>query len=113
MRARPLVATHSPPDPRKAVSTTPRTESGRGLSSPAAATAATLREEAARLAGQLDALNQLRRQGPYTVLLLEDVARRLGVDEVPTLHQAMEVELAGRSVTKGDPLFPRADLKAG
>jgi len=43
---------------------------------------------------------------------MEELARRLGVEVVPTLHQALELELAGRAVTRGDPLFPRADLQA-
>jgi len=42
---------------------------------------------------------------------MEEMARCLGVEEVPTLGGALSLELAGRSVTKGDPLFPRADLK--
>ena len=41
---------------------------------------------------------------------MEDLARRVGVGQVPTLSGALTEPLAGRSVTKGEPLFPRADL---
>ncbi len=41
---------------------------------------------------------------------MEDLAQRLGIDEVPTLNGALTETLAGRTVTRGDPLFPRADL---
>ena len=42
---------------------------------------------------------------------MEDLAGRLGVEEVPTLSGALELDLAGRSVTRGEPLFPRPDLQ--
>ncbi len=42
---------------------------------------------------------------------MEELARSLGVDEVPTLEGALSLELSGRQVVKGEPLFPRADLK--
>lgn len=42
---------------------------------------------------------------------MEELARRLGVDTVPTLDESLSLELSGRSVMRGDPLFPRADLK--
>ncbi|MFC1575647.1 methionine--tRNA ligase [Gemmatimonadota bacterium] len=48
---------------------------------------------------------------PILPLKMADLARRLGVGEVPTLEEALELELAGRQVTRGDPLFPRADLQ--
>ncbi len=37
------------------------------------------------------------------------LAERLGLDRVPTLDEAVALEMTGRSVTPGDPLFPRAD----
>lgn len=43
---------------------------------------------------------------------MADLSSRLGVREVPTLPEAMELELAGREVIQGSPLFPRADLLA-
>lgn len=42
---------------------------------------------------------------------MEELARRLGVEEVPTLGNALSEELAGRTVARGDPLFPRDDLQ--
>jgi methionyl-tRNA synthetase len=44
---------------------------------------------------------------------MADLSSRLGIREVPTLREALEVELAGRKVVQGDPLFPRADLRGG
>ncbi len=41
---------------------------------------------------------------------MEELARRLGAESIPTLEGALSETLAGRSVTRGDPLFPRADL---
>ncbi len=40
---------------------------------------------------------------------MEELARRLGLDGVPRLDDSLTVPLAGRSVAKGDPLFPRVD----
>jgi methionyl-tRNA synthetase len=40
----------------------------------------------------------------------EDLARRLGLERVPTLDEALIVDLSGRTVTRGEPLFPRPDL---
>jgi len=40
---------------------------------------------------------------------MEELARRLGLEGVPTLDEAGRVVLAGRPVAKGDPLFPRTD----
>lgn len=37
-----------------------------------------------------------------------ELADRLALERVPTLHEARTVPLAGRAVRKGDPLFPRA-----
>ncbi len=44
---------------------------------------------------------------------MTELASRLGVKEVPTLREALDLELASRGVVQGSPLFPRADLKAG
>lgn len=41
---------------------------------------------------------------------MEELAGRLGVENIPTLEGALSETLAGRSVTRGDPLFPRPDL---
>jgi methionyl-tRNA synthetase len=41
---------------------------------------------------------------------MEEMARRLGVEDIPTLEGSLGENLTGRAVTKGDPLFPRADL---
>ena len=38
-----------------------------------------------------------------------DKMDELGLDSVPRLDEAVSVSLAGRSVRKGDPLFPRVD----
>jgi methionyl-tRNA synthetase len=38
---------------------------------------------------------------------MDDLSRRLGLDGVPTLEAALSTPVAGRKVTKGDPLFPR------
>ncbi len=40
---------------------------------------------------------------------MEVLANRLGLDRVPTLDEAVTVEISGRSVAKGDPLFPRVE----
>ncbi len=41
---------------------------------------------------------------------MAEMAQSLGVEEVPTLDEVLTLELAGRKVTRGEPLFPRADL---
>jgi len=41
---------------------------------------------------------------------MEELAKRLGVENIPTLDGALSEALTGRSVTRGDPLFPRPDL---
>jgi methionyl-tRNA synthetase len=48
---------------------------------------------------------------PIMPAKMEDLAHRLGVEEVPTLNGALAENLAGRSVVRGDPLFPRAELQ--
>lgn len=40
---------------------------------------------------------------------MEELASRLGLDSVPRLDESVSISLAGRSVRKGDPLFPRVD----
>ena len=40
---------------------------------------------------------------------MELLADRLGLDGVPTLQEAVTTVMAGRSVTPGNPLFPRVD----
>jgi methionyl-tRNA synthetase len=41
---------------------------------------------------------------------MDELARSLGVEGVPTLDEALSMEMAGKAVTRGDPLFPRTDL---
>jgi methionyl-tRNA synthetase len=41
---------------------------------------------------------------------MADLAERLSLDEVPTIEESTRVPMAGREVSKGDPLFPRKDL---
>jgi methionyl-tRNA synthetase len=48
---------------------------------------------------------------PFMPERMEELTRRLGVGEVPTLEGALVLDLAGRSVRRGDPLFPRPDLR--
>jgi methionyl-tRNA synthetase len=43
---------------------------------------------------------------------MEELAGRVGIEEIPTLAGSLLETLAGRPVTRGDPLFPRADLIA-
>ena len=47
---------------------------------------------------------------PVAPETMHDLAVRLGLDEVPTLDEAVAVPVSGRSVEKGQPLFPRVDL---
>jgi methionyl-tRNA synthetase len=47
---------------------------------------------------------------PVAPAKCEELARRLGLDAVPTLAESLDVELSGRTVSRGDPLFPRPDL---
>lgn len=46
---------------------------------------------------------------PVAPSKMAELAGRLGLDAVPTLAEARALSLAGRSVIKGDPLFPRVD----
>ncbi len=47
---------------------------------------------------------------PILPVKMEDLAGRLGLEGVPTLDELGALELEGRSVQKGEPLFPRPDL---
>jgi len=47
---------------------------------------------------------------PATPIKMDELARRLGLDGVPTLTAARGVALAGRPVNMGDPLFPKVEL---
>ncbi len=46
---------------------------------------------------------------PVAPAKMSELADRLGLEGVPTLAAARSIHLAGRSVTKGDPLFPKVD----
>jgi methionyl-tRNA synthetase len=46
---------------------------------------------------------------PVAPARMAELAGRLGLDDVPTLAAAREVRLAGRTVTRGEPLFPRVE----
>ena len=48
---------------------------------------------------------------PFMPTKMVELVRRLGVGQVPTLEEALELDLAGRTVHRGDPLFPRPDLR--
>ena len=67
--------------------------------------AADLDETLATLARSLTVLTALFL--PVTPEKMADLARRLGLDQVPTLKQAASIALAGRRVEVGPPLFPR------
>lgn len=69
--------------------------------------AAELDETLATLARVLVALCALFQ--PVAPEKMADLAGRLGLASVPTLREAREVGVAGRSVEKGEPLFPRVE----
>ena len=46
---------------------------------------------------------------PVAPQKMAELAARLGLGTVPTLDEALTVSLAGRTVSKGNPLFPRVD----
>jgi methionyl-tRNA synthetase len=48
---------------------------------------------------------------PFMPGKMGELCRRLGVEEVPTLAESLELDLAGRAVSRGAPLFPRPDLR--
>lgn len=72
---------------------------------------ADLDETLATLARALTALCALFQ--PVAPSKMAELAQRLGLDGVPTLEKARSIQLAGRSVTKGDPLFPRVEPSWG
>lgn len=63
----------------------------------------------ASLARVLTALSALFQ--PAAPRRMADLAARLGLDEVPTLEMSRSVPLAGHTVRKGQPLFPRQDTR--
>jgi len=71
------------------------------------ALAPALDETLATLARVLTALCALLE--PVAPARMAELAARLGLDRVPDLEEAREVPLAGRTVRKGDPLFPKVD----
>ena len=46
---------------------------------------------------------------PVAPKKMGELAVRLGLDGVPTLDEAVAMRMSGRSVSTGDPLFPRVD----
>ena len=46
---------------------------------------------------------------PVTPVKMGELAERLGLTGVPTLDEVSTVSLAGRTVAKGAPLFPRVE----
>lgn len=70
-------------------------------------TAADLDETLATLARALATLAALFQ--PVAPAKMAELARRLGLDRVPTLTEAGTVALGGRRVSIGDPLFPRTN----
>jgi methionyl-tRNA synthetase len=47
---------------------------------------------------------------PVAPAKMADLAKRLGLEGIPTLEKSGSVELSGRRVARGEPLFPRADI---
>ncbi len=47
---------------------------------------------------------------PVVPAKMAELAGSLGLDRIPSIQESLEIPLAGRSLTKGPPLFPRADL---
>ncbi len=76
-----------------------------------AATSDALDETLATLAHVLVVLCALFQ--PVTPEKMDDLANRLGFDTVPTLDEALEASVSGRTVAKGDPLFPRVEPSWG
>jgi methionyl-tRNA synthetase len=64
-----------------------------------------LDETLATLARSLVALCALFQ--PVAPAKMAELADRLGLDRVPRFDEARSLDLAGRTVTKGSPLFPR------
>ena len=46
---------------------------------------------------------------PVTPTAMQELASRLGLEDVPRLDEAVELKVAGLNVRKGDPLFPRVE----
>jgi methionyl-tRNA synthetase len=67
-----------------------------------------LDETLATLARTLTVLAALLQ--PVMPVKMEELAERLGLGEVPKISEARTIGMAGRSVSKGTPLFPRPDL---
>jgi len=68
---------------------------------------AELDETLATLARALVVLSALF--APVCVQQMAELAERLGLDGVPTLDEARSIEVSGRTVEKGSPLFPRIE----
>lgn len=66
-----------------------------------------LDETLASLVRALVVLSALFR--PVCVSRMEELARRLGLDEVPTIDVARSLPVGGKTVVKGAPLFPRIE----
>jgi methionyl-tRNA synthetase len=49
---------------------------------------------------------------PFMPERMGELTRRLGTGKVPTLEEALALDLSGHSVIRGEPLFPRPDLRA-
>jgi methionyl-tRNA synthetase len=49
---------------------------------------------------------------PFIPQATTEIARRLGLERVPALAELTALDLTGHSVSRGQPLFPRADLKS-
>jgi methionyl-tRNA synthetase len=47
---------------------------------------------------------------PVVPAKMEELASCLALDRIPSIQESLEILLAGRSLTKGPPLFPRVDL---
>ena len=48
---------------------------------------------------------------PVAPAKMAELATRLGLDRVPTLEECRTIAIAGRTVAKGAPLFPRVELE--
>ncbi len=48
---------------------------------------------------------------PVTPVKAQLLAERIGLETVPTLPELAELDMAGRTVQRGDPLFPRIEIE--
>ena len=48
---------------------------------------------------------------PVVPAKMEELAGNLGLDQVPTIDASLTVPMAGRTLRKGPPLFPRAKVE--